>query len=784
MTITLLLAALTVGLLSAPFWTPPGAWLLVPILLSLAGFLPRLEKLRPLLLLLALTTSAPVLYWDALTPTETPRDFRTRADQEFHILSGELVRQHQGPDHRSRLDLRNLSDHSATGTTPLTGRLRLTVDQLERQFLPGDRLQFRVRVKLPRAFGTPGEFDYPRHLASHGIFATGHLEHGRDLAHLTDLDEIGLMRSIYHFRQETGRWLQAQMPQEQGLLITALVLGDRDAFPEELRDRISRAGLAHLLAISGLHLGLLGWFLYQLGLLLYRRSTRLLNWQPPARILPLLLVPFLGGYTLLTGAALSTSRAFFMFSLAALLLLRGERQRPLDLLQLVLLLLLLSNPLTLWDPGLQLSAAGVAGILLLVPRWQKSLPANRPWLKRTLEIPLATFAASLATAPLVAFHFHQLIPAGLVSNLVAIPLIGFGALPLGLTGCLAHALNLPGAELPVQWAGQLINLALGFGEFVAGFDLLAPRPWFPDLRQLGAAWLVVLSVLLASRRNWRCAATVSFATLLLLLMPHAREGLTITALSVGQGESLLVELPDGRNFLIDGGGLRSPTFDVGERLLAPALGRLGVHQLDGILLTHNHPDHYRGLAFILANLPVKRFFSATPEKDLPDEIRAARQALTNVTQLTPGWQTIDAGSQTPLQVWVPAQSGKKLNDRSLAIYLGYGREGVLLTGDLEAEGVRQLSASLPDWPVSLLKLPHHGSRHSDPERLLDRLQPRFALVSAGFGNSYGLPSRQVIAACDNRHIGLLRTDLQGSISMTTQGDGWQAESHLTARLFH
>lgn len=784
MSITLLLAALTAGLLLAPLWVPPTYWLVVPVVLATVGFLPRLRHLRPLLLLLALTASAPVLYWQSLSPIQSASDIRSFADGQYHILSGKLIRQHAGPDNHSKLDLQDLILYNTEQATPLVGRLRLTVDQLERQFLPGDRIQFRTRIKRPRSFGTPGEFNYPRYLASHKIFATAFMRSERELAYLPALEEPGLSRSIYRFRQELGHWLELQLPAEQSRLIKALILGDRAAFSQDLKERISHAGLAHLLAISGLHLGLLGWFLYQLGMALYRRSTRLLLWQPPARILPALLIPFLGGYTLLTGSALSTSRAFFMFSLAALLLIRGERQRPLDLLQLVLFLLLIINPLTLWDPGLQLSAAGVAGILLLIPHWQKALPADRPWLKRALEVPLATCAATLATAPLVALHFHQFIPAGLISNLLAIPLIGFGALPLGLTGCLGHVFNLPGSGLLIQLAGLLIDTALKFGEIVSGFDVFAPAPWFPDLRQLGTTALTVLVILLLSKKSWRTAGAVGLGILLLLLIPQNKEGLTITTLSVGQGEALLVELSAGHSYLIDGGGLRSPSFDVGERLVAPALGRMGVHQLDGVILTHAHPDHYQGLATILEKLPVKQFFTAIPRQQLPDELSAALKASTEFVHLSPGWHTISPGIKSSLQIWVPDQFDNKLNDRSLTTYLGYGQEGVLLTGDLEAEGVRQLIANLPDWPVSVLKLPHHGSRHSSPELLLDQLQPQFALISAGFENAYGLPSKQVVAACHDRHINVLRTDLQGTIRLATQGDGWHHDAPWYSRLFH
>lgn len=767
-----LLACLCCGLFLAQFWDIPPWWPILPIGLTALGLLCPFRKVVPWLICLALAAAGPFLYQWNIHPPYTTHDLRLLADGEPHRLSGRVLHSSGNSLGRQTIDLENLVLHDDEGRTALSGRLRLSVDNLPLPPLPGTRLQWRARLRLPHPFGTPGEYNYARHLAGQGIRVTGYLKGGEELVHWADQDQSSLSQILSGSRQAAASWLESSLPENQAPLARALLLGDRGGFSQQLRDRVSRTGLAHLLAISGLHLGLLAWFLYLFSLSIYRRSTRLLLWQPPAKVLPVFLILPLLTYTLFTGGALSTWRALLMYSLAALLLLRGERQRPIDLLQLALLCILLLQPLAFFEPGLQLSAAGVAGIVLLVPRWKSSIAFLPRGLQKVLEIPLATLAATLATGPLVGLYFHQLIPAGLISNLFAIPLIGFGALPVGLLGLLGHFLHLPGSEPAIRFSGWLLKTTLDLGEEVSHWPLLTPSPWYPDPWQLAAGLGLVLAIVLFSNRSWRRGLVMLSCGGLALWLPIVPGELSLTAFSVGQGEALLLTRPDGSRLLIDGGGLRNSTFDVGERLLAPALGHLGVHSLDAVIMTHPHPDHYLGLAAILKNIPVQTFYSALEPRDLPPELSTALQPTTRVQTLEPGWHRLPGPTQAPTRVWVPRQQGKATNDHSIALYQSFGIDGVLLTGDLEKDGINQLLSQFPDRQVTLLKLPHHGSRHSPQEKLLRRFHPRAALVSAGLNNSYRLPSADVVELCQRMQVPLLRTDLQQTIRCRSCGQGW------------
>jgi competence protein ComEC len=265
---------------------------------------------------------------------------------------------------------------------------------------------------------------------------------------------------------------------------------------------------------------------------------------------------------------------------------------------------------------------------------------------------------------------------------------------------------------------------------------------------------------------------LGFAALLPVLPHQHTDGLRLTALSVGQGESSLLSINGSQHILIDGGGFYDSSYDVGSRLLAPALGWLGVHSLERIILTHNHPDHSLGLGYILAQAPATPLLTATASDQLPAGLATGERRL---SAPAPGWQVLDQGADWTLQLFTPDQQSPDLNDRSLVLYAGYGRDGLLLTGDLARAGVHQLLGQPPPGPATLLKLPHHGSRHSDTDLLLNQLRPELAFVSAGRNNPFRLPHPVVLDQLAVRGVPLYRTDLDGTLQFRTTGSGWQAK---------
>ncbi len=768
-----ILAAYAAGIgLSACAPLPSGGWLFgSTAALALLWLALRRSPLGLLPLAGALALAGFLWAHQTLEPPRRSGEVAGFAGPEAVAMEGVVEQAESLWDGTSRLDV--AVDRVGTGdaATPAAGVVRLTIREGGPAAAPGDRICWRARLRRPLLFGTPGEFDYPRHLAARGIYVTSFIGQGSELARLAAPAPEG--RLCERLRGTIAARITRAIPGENAGLVQTLIVGIGGGISPELRKVLSDGGLAHLFSISGLHFGMLAILVYTIARWLYGRSERLLLFCPPRRILPLLLLVPLFGYLLLSGNAAPTRRSFGMIALGALLFSSHRRTPPLALLTTVAFGLLVISPLSLFEPSFQLSFAGVCGLMVWMPRWQVRLADQPRWLRGTGLMLLTTVAASLATAPLVLWHFHQIAPAGLVANLAAIPLVAWGAVPAGLAGALLMPLAPALADLCFGLAGQLVALSITITRWCLAVPGLQAQSLHVTWSEGLGVLLLVAALLPLPTRRYRIA--VLGAAGLLILLPAADAArLRVVALSVGQGDATLLSVA-GRHYLVDGGGLTGSTVDIGERLVAPALGRLGVRRLAGVILTHDHPDHSAGLPHVLENFRVDGFWSALPLDGL--ETRLAEILIRRripVHTLPEGWTPL-GGSQSTLSLYVPPQGAADPNDRSIVVHAAAGGEGVLLPGDLAADGFDHLlAAGLPE-PVSLLKLPHHGSRGSRPERFLDRLRPRLAFVSAGRDNPYRLPHPASVTACRERDIPLFRTDLQGTLTFVSAGDPWQVQ---------
>ena len=656
------------------------------------------------------------------------------------------------------------------------GKILLYIEGGDLLVRPGQIIRWRSKLRRPAGFGNPGEFDYPQYLASQGIHVTGFIPSAEDLAIL--INHPLSKRSLFeNLRLDLAKKIMSSVPEEQAGLLQSLLLGLRGGVKPEQRRILSESGIAHLFAISGLHFGLLALLLYQVGRWLYTRSTRLVLRCPPQRILPVVLLIPLAGYLTLTGNAWATRRAFLMVGCVALLIAYGRRTSPFSMLASVALCLLIYNPLALFQPGFQLSFAGVTGILAWLPGWRSLLDGMSRKVRWPLMLMLTTAAATMATLPAVLWHFHLFAPAGLLSNLFAIPLIAWGAVPCGLAGMAI----LPIAAAPAEWllltAAWIVDIGMAGAAAINQIPWLTAIPVYmtPAKLTLLSGLLIAMLPLPSVRHRVGCRICILLTTAFAASLLHIRPAdFQVTALSVGQGDATLVSLPGDVHYLVDGGGLPGSNIDPGEQLIAPALGRMGVDHLDGVILTHNHPDHAAGLAYIVGRFPVKQFYLASDSTELDKGLRQALQRHgIPFAILDEGWSYIRQDPRHELSLFVPDQTASDINERSIAVYASHLGQGVLLTADLGKAGLRQILASGVPGNVNLLKLPHHGSRHAFPDLYLEEFRPSIAFVSAGQGNPYGFPHRETIEACAKRQIPFYRTDQMGVLKFQLQNGEWQ-----------
>ncbi len=549
--------------------------------------------------------------------------------------------------------------------------------------------------------------------------------------------------------------------------VEALLLNRRGGMPPELRDRYARAGLAHLLSISGFHVGIiLGWALLLLRLVTPRRHRI----AAAGVLVALAYVGFIGWPPPAARAAL----------LAALLAQARWRQRalaPLPLLAFTGLLVVAFDPWAVVQPGAWLSLAALAGVIVAT-RWsdRRLGPA---WHWRMLA---ASVGATVATAPITAVSFGTVSLAGIGLNFVAVPLAAL-IIP-GLLASLLASVILPGvAAALAAGSGALLGLLDRLAWWGGSLDTLvitgpmgaaAALPW---LGVLGVAWWCVHDQARGMIALRRALAAVVLASWIGVgaaeagALHDAGGGLSLHFLDVGQGDAALLRTPGGHWVLVDAGP-RGDHTDAGRRVVAPFLARHRVGRLSAVIVSHAHLDHLGGVPAVLERVPAQVVLE--PAELVPDA--AYLDFLGGLEAAGTAWRQARDGLHFELDgvrfsflhpdpAWQEWQLD--LNEDSAVLLVEYGGFRALFPGDAGLVAERRLAGRV--GPVSVLKVAHHGSRSATGDAWLAELSPRVAVVSSGTGNRYGHPHAEVLERLRARGVALWRTDEAGSISIDTDG---------------
>jgi competence protein ComEC len=643
---------------------------------------------------------------------------------------------------------------SADGVVRLREGLALLHIRPELQVHRGDRVLLWARLHRPPGKLNPGGRDRREALALRGIAIEGSaeviaiLERGPALWRL--LDEL---RARFSARARA-----VCSSSDRAALVAALAVADRSGLSAEAEDELSASGLVHLLASSGLHLAVVTLLLRFVGARLWLRT----RWAASVRASAAgaaLALPFAVLEVLLLGAPWPAVRAGFgaAHTLAGSALAR--RRDGLTALALGASACALFDPAATHDLALQLSVAGITGLLVLARPLREMLPIALPPLgasllrrapEHMLRLGCATAAASLFTAPLLAAAFHRVSLVSAVANALAL-LPGLAAIPIATALVVVDALPL--WFVADGLAGFTLAAAEGFASLpfatllLAAPGILATMVWYAG-------------VLAFSRRAFRPAL---LAAALLAISAAARawpeEKMRITFLAVGQGDAAIVQFPGRGAMLVDAGGdLRWPgRFDPGARDVIPALAELGVPRLDLVVLTHPHPDHAGGLLTVLRRVPVGELWMTRD----PDPIAAQIRAQAHVPIREPHDTEI---SGVRIEVHSHYDPSRSINDNSMVLRLVHGEIAVLLAGDVEALAESELAQH--QIKAVLLKAPHPGSRTSSTDAFLRRVAPKWVVYSAGKGNAFGFPNPDVIE----------RTRALGAQTCSTESGAIFAES--------
>jgi competence protein ComEC len=418
------------------------------------------------------------------------------------------------------------------------------------------------------------------------------------------------------------------------------------------------------------------------------------------------------------------------------------------------------------DLGFQLSFAATLGILAFT----RPLLHGVPSLPLRLDLALAgSLAAQLALLPLLAAQFQRLAPAALLLNLAAVPLSG--AVLLAGLGVLAAAAVVPalaGAVGDVAWvlAHALLRSA-DLVRFLPALDVRVPPP---------PAWAVgvhVLGLLLLVRGGRRRAAlplAIALAGVVAGRAAPADGRLHMAVLDVGQGDAIVLHGPSGRVWVVDAGAASDRGLNLGESVVGPYLRQSGVRRIDRLLVTHAHPDHAGGAPFLLRSFTVGDAWEGpAPRADatyhqLRAALAASGAARRTVTRgVREGWDGVDVEVLSPARL--PRAPWRVRNDDSVVVALRFGETRLLLAGDVEGSA----ESSMAPWPAAVIKVPHHGSRSSSTPAFVEVVGPRLAVISAGYRNHFGHPHAEVVERYRRLGAEVLRTDVDGAITVSTDG---------------
>ncbi len=692
----------------------------------------------------------------------------------------------------------------------LHGRLRLTWREPDRTFLPGDEISFTARVHPPSGTRNPGGFDYGAYLVQQGIDAVASVSGPGRVALVATPSRFSQWmpwRIIEQWRERIRQAALTSLSDPARGIFLGIIIGEQGYLADEVRDAFMATGTVHILSISGSHLGLVAFLSFMLmkGVCRVLPAMWLLSLSrsiTPTRLAAGATIVLVTFYTLLAGAEVATVRSLVMIAIVMLAVWLGRTHDLLRAVACAALLLVVQNPRAIYDISFQLSFMAVVAIALVIRvragDEADGLPPQHTSVwdiagLRLRDYLWLTGGVTLATLPLVAYHFKQIAWLGVLVNALVVPLAGCVLVPLGLGS--AIWLLVTGQEsLPAASLNQVLS------EFMSNIAALCAKTpgaeWHvasPTVMAMVAFYLLLAGAIwpVAEGRSlwWRRGCLIGVMLLLGWWGWSPRDlpgedAVRVTFLDVGQGDACLLELPDGQTVLIDA-GTRYDTLDMGRAVVGPYLWERGIARLDHVIATHPQLDHVGGLAWVVRSFDVGRYWSngVTREESFYRRLHDTLQAQGLLEERAEEGQAIIDTGRCRLDVLNPPAdpgrilqkrsaggtlSGSVLNNLSIVTRLQCGGQTFVLTADAEADALARLHRRQPLARATILKVPHHGAASSLYRPWIEEAGAQAAVVSAGRHNAYGHPAPNVVAAYQEAGVHLLRTDHDGAVWITAR----------------
>jgi len=614
----------------------------------------------------------------------------------------------------------------------------------------GQHWQLKVRLKRPHGFMNPGGFDYERWMFLHRLRAKGYVKQSDTNQLLQQQNKLNIINRLRTRLRESIQDLLENKPYA-GLLM-ALVIGDKSLISPSQWAVLTRTGTNHLMAISGLHIGLIAGFAFFLVQFIWKRFFITRFPWPAAKAGAVAAILAAAFYAALAGFSIPTQRALIMVMIVMLATLIQRRSTPSVILAAALFLVLLFDPLAVLDAGFWLSFCAVTIILFTMTGRVGQWSARGKWGEKWWRV---QFVIAIGLTPLLFIFFQQTSVMSPVANLFAVPWTGFIIVPLTLVSAMALFVYPPAGAIGLKcahWSMSMLWLVLDKAAASPASVWVMPAPswWVTILSVIGIVWLLSPGGL-----PGRWLGVIWLLPLVLVRPPSPEQGdMWFTLLDVGQGLSAVVRT-NKHTLVFDTGPRFSQRFNTGSAVVIPFLRQAGVPHVDTLLVSHGDNDHIGGAASLVQQFSVLSVISSVPEKiDRNDVLRCGDSRHWQ-------WEGVDFTVLHP-----PDNSHWTGNNASCVLLIKSNSGSVLLTGDIERRAEARLVKEYGHiLSADVLVAPHHGSRTSSSPAFLDAVKPEYALFPVGYRNRYGFPKPDVVARYRARQAKVFESAGEGAITI-------------------
>ncbi len=700
---------------------------------------------------------------------------------------------------------------------------------------PGTHFMVLTQLSPVKSYGVPGAFDYKSYLNYQGIKITGWINSPAAIKKLRKIPADGLTTRLQNIpekiRQVISRQLDKSVPHEAGIY-KALLIGDRTGLSPEILEAFKACGIVHLLAISGIHMGLLALTItFFITWILKRSQWTLLN-IPITKTAALFSLPPLFFYALVAGFNPPAVRALIMVAVFIGALLVNRQWSIINNTAIAALVILSINPALLFTASFELSFAAILSMAMFLPvisvliKKPPTPPGHNPkigmrFIRWCLFSIIVSLTAIAGTAPILIYHFNRISLISPLTTLIIEPLLCLWSLMWGLIASLA----LPSATLSSLFfkIGAIgISLAIKITSFIAVWpvSIWLPSPSIVQIILYFAA-LILFSVYLNKRNKITLILFALLSICLLLPQPESQNKNTeVDIINVGHGCATILQLPGKHTIIIDGGKRqngRHSTFNAGKNLIAPFLWHRQISNIDAIIITHPHADHYNGLPFIIKRFKPKTIWINSDETTFApgESVARLRPHADDYERMSGFRDLIILARQLGIKVKIPAtgellyrdgavkltiianlhnndtgktpkksdqQLDSKRNNQGLVIRLEDNKRSFLFTGDIELQAEQRLIAKFKNsLRADVLTVPHHGSHTSSSQEFIKAVAPRCAIISAE-ANGHGVfPAPEVIDRYKQIGAKIINTAISGSIFFTTDGDNLQTYTYQSSK---